>query len=83
MLPKDLEELQARGKLNISEEPGSIQHQVWAKEGEGEGSGLHGAELCSSHCVRVKPPPSSLCRCQRSWDPRSCVLSLGFEGGCV
>lgn len=37
MLPKDLEELQARGKLNISEEAGSTQHPVWAKEGEGSG----------------------------------------------
>ena len=37
MLPKDLEELQARGKLNISEEAGSTQHQVWAKEGEDSG----------------------------------------------
>ena len=37
MLPKDLEELQAHEKPNISEEPGSAQHHLWAKKGEGSG----------------------------------------------
>ena len=46
-------------------------------------SSPQGAGLCSSYHVQVKPPPSSLCRCQRSWNPRSCVPSLGLEGGCV
>lgn len=61
MLPKDLEELQARGKPNISEEPVSAQQQLWAKKAEG--SGLQrpwGRTLLISLCPRQAPALPSL-----------------------
>lgn len=55
MLPADLEELQACGKPNISEEPVSAQQQLWAKKAEDLVSSPQGRTLLISLCPRQAP----------------------------